>query len=106
MSFKMVDRCCKTCGHTEEYLVRVNDPADQDNWPCSEVECPGTMKRLLAAPHIRTSETASRIDGLPRAGWDDLRLTQAADLAKMDARPAEANYIDKQLSVKKIGEPG
>ena len=107
MAFKLIDRQCDTCGFKEEYLKDTTLDEDKAGvWNCSHLECQGKMTECVAAPHIRTSETASRIDGLPRAGWDQLRREQAVELAKLDApAPAENADIDKHASPSKIGDP-
>lgn len=96
---KLIDRLCKNCGHTDEYL---RDRTEEGPWKCESCEVTAMVEALLTAPRIRDSTSASYLDGTRRSG----AFYETAEANKLkrqmqNVRPEERKFIRKEI--KKLG---
>jgi hypothetical protein len=96
---KLIDRLCKNCGHTDEYL---KDRSEEGPWQCSECQVEAMVVAILNAPKIRDSNSASYLDGTRRAGsFYDLKEANKLKINMTSARPEERKVI--RAEIKKLG---
>jgi hypothetical protein len=63
--YESVKLGCLSCGHTHDDLI---DRAHRDEWHTCPACGEQSMRRMLAAPNVRTRQSASYIDGTKRFG--------------------------------------
>lgn len=96
---KLIDRLCKNCGHTDEYL---KDRTEEGPWECSECKVEAMTQAILNAPKIRDSNSASYLDGTRRAGsFYDLKEANKLKQTMTSVRPEERKEI--RAEIKKLG---
>jgi len=96
---KLIDRLCKNCGHTDEYL---KDRTEEGPWQCSECNVESMVQAILNAPKIRDSNSASFLDGTRRAGsFYDLKEANKLKQTMTSVRPEERKAIRQEI--KKLG---
>ena len=64
-TMKLIDRLCKNCEHTDEYL---KDRTEEGPWKCEACQVDAMVEAMLTAPRIRDSNSASYLDGTRRSG--------------------------------------
>jgi predicted nucleic acid-binding Zn ribbon protein len=64
-TMKLIDRLCKNCEHTDEYL---RDRTEEGPWKCEACGVDAMVEAMLNAPRIRDSNSASYLDGTRRSG--------------------------------------
>lgn len=94
---KLIDRLCKNCGHTDEYL---RDREEEGPWTCPECQVQALVEALLTAPRIRDSNSASFLDGTKRSGAfyetaEANKLKRSLQNYKPEERKAIKNEIRK-----------
>ncbi len=96
---KLIDRLCKNCGHTDEYL---KDRNEEGPWQCSECQVDSMVAAILSAPKIRDSNSASYLDGTRRAGaFYDLKEANRLKQSMTSMRPEERKAV--RAEIKKLG---
>jgi len=96
---KLIDRLCKNCGHTDEYL---KGNTEEEPWQCSECNVESMVQAILTAPKIRDSNSASFLDGTRRAGsFYDLKEANKLKQTMTSFRPEERKAIRQEI--KKLG---
>jgi putative FmdB family regulatory protein len=88
---------CSECGHTYDDLIKRSERDQPHICP----ECgSNTALRTLSAPSIRTSDSASHLDGTNRFAKlkESWSLRKAKAKAKSDRKPAEEKRISKEIS--------
>ena len=87
MAWETVRLNCAECGHTFEELM---DRSQRDAWhSCPACGETGSARRIMAAPHIRTSDSASFLDGTKRFG----RLREKREIERAIAGTKDKNTI-------------
>lgn len=96
---KLIDRLCKNCGHTDEYL---RDRTEEGPWECSECKVEAMVQAMLTAPRIRDSNSASFLDGTRRAGaFYDLKEANRLKRQMTNLRPEQRKEV--RAEIKKLG---
>lgn len=92
---KLIDRLCKNCGHTDEYL---KERTEEGPWECSECGVDALVQALLTAPKIRDSTSASFLDGTRReGGFYDLKEANRLQKQMTSVRPEDRREIRKEI---------
>ena len=92
---KLIDRLCKNCGHTDEYL---RDRTEEGPWECSECNVEAMVEAMLTAPRIRDSNSASFLDGTRREGaFYDMKESNRLQKQMTNMRPEERKAVKKEI---------
>lgn len=96
---KLIDRLCKNCGHSDEYL---KDRTEEGPWPCEACEVEAMVEAILTAPRIRDSNSASFLDGTRREGafYD---TAEANRLKRQMTNLRPENRKEVRAEIKKLG---
>lgn len=93
---KLIDRLCKNCGHTDEYL---RDRKEEGPWKCEACEMEAMVEALLTAPRIRDSNSASYLDGTRRSGaFYELKEANKLKQQIQNVRPEDRKAIKKEIA--------
>lgn len=92
MAYESMLLGCIQCGHRHEELI---DRAHRDEW----MTCPAcgeqSMRRMLAAPNVRTRTSASFIDGTKR-------FTGIKEMEKLKRERSRLKLTNDKESLKKV----
>jgi hypothetical protein len=92
---KLIDRLCKNCGHSDEYL---KERMEEGPWECSECKVDAMVQALLTAPKIRDSTSASFLDGTRREGaFYDAKEANRLQKQMTSVRPSERKHLKKEI---------
>lgn len=93
---KLIDRLCKNCGHTDEYL---RDRTEVGPWQCEACQVDAMVEAMLNAPKIRDSNSASYLDGTRRAGsFYDAAEANRLKRQMTNLRPEDRKDIRKEIT--------
>jgi hypothetical protein len=96
---KLIDRLCKNCQHSDEYL---KDRTEEGPWQCSECKVDAMVEAMLTAPRIRDSNSASFLDGTRREGaFYDAKEANKLKRQMTSLRPE--NRKEVRAEIKKLG---
>jgi len=96
---KLIDRLCKNCGHTDEYL---RDRTEEGPWECGECKVESMVEAMLTAPRIRDSNSASFLDGTRRSGaFYDAKEANRLKRQMTNLRPEQRKEV--RAEIKKLG---
>lgn len=94
MAYESIRKGCIICGHVEDELI---DRAHRDEW----FSCPAcgeqSMRRMLAAPNVRTRTSATYLDGTKRFGT----VRELNQLKRLKSKAKAANDKDTIKHVSK-----
>ncbi len=101
MTYKMVDCLCRNCNVRSEYLMRKDEQEPLRCEACQQM----TMYIVPSAPAIRTSDSATFLDGTKRKGFQELKEAARLEVLKANAespqeKAAIANEIHKLKAIK------
>lgn len=88
---------CSDCGHMYDDLIKRSERDQPQLCP----DCGNTSAlRTMSVPSIRTSDSASHVDGTNRFAKlkETWTLRQAKAKAKVDRKPAEERRIAQEIS--------
>lgn len=92
---KLIDRLCKNCGHTDEYL---KERTEEGPWECSECKVEAMVQALLTSPRIRDSNSASFLDGTRREGaFYDMKEANRLQKQMTNLRPEQRKEVRKEI---------
>lgn len=95
MTFKMIDFLCHNCNLRNEYLL--------ERTATEPFECPSCREKTCyivpSAPAIRTSDSATFLDGTKRKGFQELKEAARLEVLKanMDS-PQERTLISNEIN--------
>jgi predicted nucleic acid-binding Zn ribbon protein len=93
---KLIDRLCKNCGHTDEYL---RDRTEEGPWKCESCEVEAMVEAMLTAPRIRDSNSASYLDGTRRSGsFYELKEANKLKQQLQSVRPEDRKPLKKEIA--------
>lgn len=99
MAIRIIESLCKRCYHKDEHVIDYPQEWDKE-WECSQ--CGSPSFRTISAPSIRTSDSASFVDGTDR-GSEFNKLKLAAKL-KVEASSLPHDKRDEiKKEIKKLG---
>ena len=92
---KLIDRLCKNCGHSDEYL---RDRTEEGPWKCESCGVDAMVETLLTAPRIRDSNSASYLDGTRRSGsFYELKEANKLKQSLQSLRPEDRKELKKEI---------
>lgn len=92
---KLVDRLCKNCGHSDEYLKSKDE---EGPWTCESCQVDAMVVAMLTAPRIRDSNSASFLDGTRRAGaFYDLKEANRLKRQMTNLRPEDRKEVRREI---------
>jgi len=93
MGYKLVDCRCQNCGVVQEYLAHHSEEVPYICNSCGM----RTLFVIPSAPAIRTSDSASFLDGHKRKHMQDLKEAARLEVAAANAEGEEKAAIKKEI---------
>jgi ribosomal protein L37AE/L43A len=98
-TMKLIDRLCKNCEHTDEYL---KDRTEEGPWKCEACQVDAMVEAMLTAPRIRDSNSASYLDGTRRSGsFYELKEANKLKQQLQSVRPEDRKPL--KAEIQKLG---